>query len=79
MTNSALVNCENNPASAMKALGGGAAPTDFNTGNAMIASYAVFGTNLDLPLNVSTDANGWRVVFRSAPSRPWSVFVLCAT
>ena len=77
--NAGLVNCENDPASTMKAVGGGAVPTDLNTTNSMTASYAVFGTNLTLPLNASTNANGWRVLFQAVPSRPWTVFVLCAT
>jgi hypothetical protein len=70
--NAGLVNCGNSPSSTLKAVGGGAVPNDLNnTTNPIIASYAVFGSNIALPPNGSTNANGWRVT--------WTVFVLCAT
>jgi hypothetical protein len=76
-TTAGSVNCQNNPASVMRAVGGGSQTPGSGNQAQLDSSFAISGAGINLPANGSTSANGWRVVYHASQTAPWTVFVLC--
>jgi hypothetical protein len=76
-TTAGSVNCQNNPASVMRAVGGGSQTPGSGNQAQLDSSFAISGAGTNLPANGSTNANGWRVVYHGSQTSPWTVFVLC--
>ena len=76
-TTAGSVNCQNNPASVMRAVGGGSQTPGSGNQAQLDSSFAITGSGTNLPANGSTNANGWRAVYHGSQTAPWTVFVLC--
>jgi hypothetical protein len=77
VTTAGSVNCQNNAASVMRAVGGGSQTPGSGNQSQLDSSFAISGAGTNLPANGSTSANGWRVVYHGSQTGPWTVFVLC--
>jgi hypothetical protein len=78
-TTAGSVNCQNNPASVMRAVGGGSQTPGSGNQAQLDSSFAISGTGTNLPASGSTNANGWRVVYHGSQTGTWTVFVLCVS
>jgi len=76
-TTSASVNCQNNSASVMRAVSGGAQTPGGGNQAQLDSSFAISGSGTTLPANGSTNPNGWRVAYHSTQIGTWTIFVLC--
>ena len=76
-TTAGSVNCQNNPNSVMRAVGGGSQTPGSGNQAQLDSSFAISGSGTNLPANGSTSANGWRAVYHGSQTAPWTVFVLC--
>jgi len=76
-TTAASVNCQNNPASVMRAVSGGAQTPGGGNQAQLDSSFAISGSGMNLPANGSTNPNGWRVAYHGTQIGTWTIFVLC--
>jgi hypothetical protein len=76
-TTAGSVNCQNNPNSVMRAVGGGSQTPGSGNQAQLDSSFAISGSGTNLPANGSTNPNGWRAAYHGSQIGTWTVFVLC--